>query len=249
MSRTFAIGDVHGDLDALRTLVARLPLVAERDTIVFLGDYIDRGPHSKEVVELVRALDRDVRCKVVCLRGNHEDAWLRVIARGWPEFIMPGGNGCLETLRSYEGKPAVRDGELPSREDAKKMLEGSFFPPDHVEWMKSLPFFYEDEHAIYVHAGLVEAKNGSFVHPRDADNPVKMLWTRTERFFRDYRGKTIVVGHTVTEALPPELSNHTPADPTDMWAGPAVIAIDTGAGKGGFLTCVELPSRRVYDSR
>jgi serine/threonine protein phosphatase 1 len=249
LSRTFAIGDLHGDLDALRTLVARLPLVAERDTIVFLGDYVDRGPRSKEVVELVRALDRDVRCKVVCLRGNHEDAWLRVIARGWPEFVMPAGNGCLAALCSYEGRPPPKDDELPSRSDAKKLLDGSFFPDDHIEWMKSLPYFYEDEHAIYVHAGLVETKDGAFLHPRDADNPVKMLWTRTERFFRSYRGKTVVVGHTVTEALPPELSSHTPADPADMWAGPSVIAIDTGAGKGGFLTCVELPSRRVYDSR
>jgi serine/threonine protein phosphatase 1 len=245
--RTFAIGDLHGDLEALRTLVGRLPLVAERDTIVFLGDYLDRGRCSKEVVELVRALDRDLRCKVVCLRGNHEDAWLRVIADGWPSFVLPAGNGCLATLRSYTGR-ASDDGELPSREEAKQLFNGSFFPADHVEWMKTLPFFYEDEHAIYVHAGLVE-ESGEFVHPSKTEKPVKLLWTRTERFFREYRGKTVVVGHTVTECLPPELSTYTPADPSDLWAGPGVIAIDTGAGKGGFLTCVELPSRKVYDSR
>ena len=55
--------------------------------------------------------------------------------------------------------------------------------------------------------------------------------------------------YTHTEHLPPELSSHTVDDPTDLWAGPAVVALDTGAGNGGFLTAVELPSMKVYESR
>ncbi len=99
--RTFVIGDIHGEVEHLRKLVARMPDVGASDTVVFLGDYIDRGPRSKDVVDAVRGLDRDTGCKVVCLRGNHEDAWLRVKAEGWPGFVLPPGNGCVATFNAY----------------------------------------------------------------------------------------------------------------------------------------------------
>ena len=70
-----------------------------------------------------------------------------------------------------------------------------------------------------------------------------------KRFFREYRGKRVIFGHTRTEFLPQELSAYTPDDPTDLWAGEAVVGIDTGCGNGGFLTAVELPEMRVYESR
>jgi serine/threonine protein phosphatase 1 len=247
--RTFAIGDIHGDLDALRAVVAKLPLVDATDTIVFLGDYLDRGPHSAEVVRIVRAMERDLGCKVVCLRGNHEDAWLRVRANRWDEFVFPPSNGCFATYRSFIGGEPPKEGEMPLMEDVDSMFTGAFFSDDVAQWMNELPYWYEDDHAIYVHAGLLE-RDGEFAHPKDTEPQIALLWTRTEKFFREYRGKTVVIGHTVTELLPQELSTHTPSDPTDMWVGPAIIAIDTGAGKeGGFLTAVELPSRTVYESR
>jgi len=248
MPRTFAIGDIHGDLDHLRVMFGKLPLLKRSDTIVLMGDYIDRGPHSKEVVQVVRSLERDVACKVVCLRGNHEDAWLRVLERGWPDFVFPPDNGCLATMRSYLGGPTPVGDEIAGADEIEALFAGSFFPADVVAWMKTLPYWYEDEHAIYVHAGLVE-RDGVWPHPRDVVPPTGLMWTRTERFFRDYKGKRVVVGHTVTQLLPPELSSHTPEDPTDLWAGENVIAIDTGCGKGGFLTAVELPSLTIYETR
>jgi serine/threonine protein phosphatase 1 len=99
-----------------------------------------------------------------------------------------------------------------------------------------------------VHAGLPQ-RDGVFPHPRDVDPPTVLLWPRTERFSTDYRGKRAVVGHTMTGTLPQELSSHSPADPTDLWAVPAVAAIDTGCGKGGFLTALEPPALRVDQSR
>ncbi len=247
-SRTFVFGDIHGDLDALRKVVGRLPKLLPEDTLVFLGDYLDRGPHPMEVVRVVRAFDRELGCKVVPLRGNHEDAWLRVVERSWPEFVIPAQNGCLSTLRSFTGKPPPREDEGPSRAEYKLLFDGSFLPADIIAWMRELAWWYEDEHGIYVHAGLIE-RDGRFLHPTETDPPTALLWTRTSRFFREYRGKRVVVGHTRTLQLPPELSTYTPDDPTDMWAGPCVVAIDTGAGMGGFLTAVELPSLTVYDSR
>lgn len=248
MSRTFAIGDIHGDLAALEKLFSRLPRLEANDTVVFVGDYLDRGPSSAQVVQFVRDLAKKGPSKVVALRGNHEDAWLRVIERGWPEFVLPPGNGCLAAMRSFTGGPMPEPDERPKMTEEKKLMTGAFFPPDVVEWMRGLPFFHEDDHAIYVHAGLPRGENG-FQHPATCDSPAALLWMRDEHFFRNYRGKLVVFGHTATAYLPPELSTYTPEDPLDIWAGPCCVGLDTGAGKGGFLTAIELPRMHVYESR
>jgi serine/threonine protein phosphatase 1 len=128
------------------------------------------------------------------------------------------------------------------------LLKGAFFPADVVEWMKGLPYFYEDDNAIYVHAGLPR-RGDAFLHPSKVRIPSVLLWLRDEDFFRNYRGKLVVFGHTATAYLPPELSTYTPEDPLDVWAGPCCVGLDTGAGKGGFLTALELPAMHVYESR
>lgn len=248
VGRTFAIGDIHGDLTALQTLFERLPAMTADDTIVFLGDYIDRGPESAGVVAFVRRLEQDGPAKVIALRGNHEDAWLQVIDKGWPEFIMPRANGCLESYRSFTGGAPPEDDALPSGPELQGMFEGTFFPKDVVKWMRGLPHFYEDDHAIYVHAGIKRTA-GRFPHPSEVSPPRALLWLRDRDFFEQYRGKLVVFGHTTTRTLPNELSTYTPEDPTDLWAGPACVGLDTACGKGGFLTGFELPARKVYESR
>ena len=95
-SRLYVIGDIHGRSDLLDTMVAEI----ERDLhenptadglTVTLGDYVDRGPQSREVVKYVRCFHEQTPARVVALRGNHEDAWLRVIEKGWDEFVLPPG--------------------------------------------------------------------------------------------------------------------------------------------------------------
>ena len=248
-NRTFAIGDIHGDAAHLYKVMSCLPELDDQDTLVFLGDYVDRGPRSREVVEYVRTLAGVTPAKVVALRGNHEDAWLRVIERGWDEFVLPPGNGCLSALRSYTGDPVPEDDELPRKDELMMLTSGSFFLDEHVDWFKSLPYWYEDEHAIYVHAGLPQGGATGFLHPRDVKAPIALLWCRDMEFFANYRGKLVVFGHTGTQYLPPELSGYTPEDPSDLWAGEACCGLDTGCGKGGFLTALELPARSVYESR
>jgi len=242
--RTFATGDIHGELDALLRIYAQLPELDEDDTLVFLGDYLDRGPASAEVIAFLRALPQKTPARVVALRGNHEDAWLRVIAHGWPEFVLPPTHGCREAMESFVGP---LDDPL-TEEQEKALVSGRFFPREVLAWMRDLPYWYEDEHGIYVHAGLVE-REGTFLHPRETQPRSALLWYRNQRFFRHYRGKRVVFGHTVTEYLPEELSSFTPEDPKDMWAGPCTVGLDTGAGKGGFLTTLELPAMQVYESR
>ncbi len=246
--RTFSIGDIHGDLAALQILFSRLPSLTAQDTVVFLGDYIDRGPDSAGVVAWIREFIKTSPARVICLRGNHEDAWLQVLESGWPEFVMPRGNGCLECMRSFMKLPVPTDDEIPTYEEYEAMFDGRFFPADVVEWMKTLRWFYEDDHAIYVHAGI-KRQEGEFPHPSSVEPKRALLWLRDRDFFENYRGKLVVFGHTTTRTLPNELSTYTPDDPTDMWAGPACVGLDTACGKGGFLTAFELPSKRVYESR
>jgi serine/threonine protein phosphatase 1 len=247
VARTFAVGDIHGDLDALERVFASMPELVADDTVVFVGDYVDRGPKSAQVIAFIRKLTKG-SAKVVALRGNHEDAWLRVVDVGWPEFVTPPGNGCLAAMRSFTGGPAPDPDALPRPDERGTLQTGAFFPEDVVEWMRTLPHWYEDDHAIYVHAGLPRGKSG-FLHPSKVDTPAALLWLRDEDFFRNYRGKLVVFGHTATAYLPVELSSYTPEDPMDVWAGPCCVGLDTGAGKGGFLTVVELPAMRVYESR
>jgi serine/threonine protein phosphatase 1 len=249
VGRTFAFGDIHGDLEGLERVFSRLPKLEKGDTLVFVGDYIDRGPRSAQVIAFVRELQNTSAARVIALRGNHEDAWLRVIERGWPEFVLPSGNGCLAAMRSFTGAPPPEPDEKPKPGEEKGLMSGNFFPADVVEWMRELPYWYEDEHAIYVHAGLPRDGEG-FMHPSKVEAPpTGLLWLRDEHFFRNYRGKLVVFGHTATAYLPPELSTYTPEDPLDIWAGPCCVGLDTGAGKGGFLTAIELPAMHVYEAR
>lgn len=250
-ARTIAFGDIHGELEQLLTLMSRLPELGAEDTLVFLGDYIDRGADSRGVIDYLMSLPARTPARVVCLRGNHEDAWLRVRNAGWDEFVLPPCNGTLAALRSFTGRPASGVKEPASNAELELLTTGNFLPDAVVTWFAQLPYWYEDEHAIYVHAGLPAAGVGDdagFLHPSKVADPLVLLWLRTERFFRSYRGKRVVVGHTLTEFLPQELSSHTPDDPKDLWAGENVVALDTGGGNGGFLTALELPALRVYES-
>ena len=249
MNRTFVIGDIHGDFDALETVLSRLPKMDDQDTIVFLGDYVDRGPDSAKVVELVRnGMPNRFPAKIVALIGNHEDAWLRVRSKGWAEFVLPVGNGCLATLRSFTGGPVPVSEEIPGTHEFHSMFAADFFPADVIDWFASLPVFYEDEHAIYVHAGLPKV-DGRFVHPSELENPRPLLWERSREFFTEYDGKRVVFGHTVAISMPQELSAYTPEDYKDLFYYKSVVGIDTGCGHGGFLTAIELPGLRVYESR
>lgn len=245
--RTFVVGDVHGELSHLTTLLTRLPALDAKDTLVFLGDYVDRGPESRGVVQLLMGLDQHTPAKLVFLRGNHEDGWLRAMNGGWPEFVLPQPNGCWACVRSYRGRPLPE--AQPDKEDLEALFSGSFFPEAVASWMTGLLHFYEDEHAIYVHAGLPE-KAGRFLHPSEVEDPIVLLWLRSSKFFREYKGKRVICGHTATEDLPVELSTYTRHDPSDLWFRGDVVAIDTRCGKeGGFLTALELPGLKVYESR
>jgi serine/threonine protein phosphatase 1 len=247
--RSFAIGDLHGDLPALRALLPKLPALDPDDTIVFLGDYVDRGPDSAGVLEFLRfELPRLTPAKIIYLRGNHEEAWLKVVRQqGWAGFTQPHSNGCYQTAESF----TRRWSHQPDEDTAFSLVHsGGFYPTWVVHWFAALPYWYEDDHAIYVHAGLPMV-DGRWQHPSEVKDRSKLLWERDQRFFTGYLGKKVICGHTVTRTLPQDLSKYTVDDNEDLfWAGRSAYLIDTGAGKPrGFLTAFELPRRQVYESR
>jgi len=246
--RTLVIGDIHGELSHLERLLGKVPALGAGDTFVFLGDYLNRGPDSRGVIERLMRLPLQTESRVVCLRGNHEDAWLRVRAEGWDAFVRPLGHGCLATYRSFAGGPAPLPNELPTDAEWNHLRTGDFFPAAVSAWLEALPYWYEDEHGIYVHAGLPRAEQG-FAHPREVGNPRVLAWLRTEEFVRTYAGKNVFFGHTPARLLPQDLSHLTPDDPSDAYVTEDCFGLDTGCGLGGFLTAMLLPEMRVYESR
>lgn len=246
MERTIAIGDIHGDLEHLERLLARLPQLDEGDTVVFLGDYIDRGPQSREVVERVERFRQEFSGRCVTLRGNHEDAWLESLETPNIGFLMPEGNGCRAMISSF-----VDTSQLTPEQAAVLLFEPrKWFPEWLHEWMRRLPVWYEDRHAIYVHAGL-EGEGTTWLHP-SLSRERSLMWMRENDFYTGYSGKRIVFGHTITRELPLDhlgWFDKMVDDVSDVWFRRDLIGIDTACGKGGFLSAIELPSKKVYESR
>ncbi len=174
MKKIFAIGDIHGCYDKLKTLMELLPIDFTRDTLVFIGDYIDRGPHSVEVVDYLIQLKSRVP-EVIFLKGNHEDMLAKFI-NGADRFtyLLNGGQ---RTLDSY----------------LTKSVQSEFFPipNDHMEFFKSLRLFYETEEFIFVHAGLRPGV------PLESQSTDDLLWIRDKFVATKYDfGKRVIFGHT-----------------------------------------------------
>ena len=246
-ARTIAVGDIHGQLVELETLLARLPPLQAEDTLLFIGDYLDRGPQAAQVVRFLREeLPRRTPARLVTLRGNHEDAWLDSLATPNIGFLLPEGNGCRATLQSFVKTEGMTDAEV-----AALLFQPKDWLPVWVQhWMRRLPTWYEDAHGIYVHAGL-EGEGTTWLHP-SLGAERNLLWMRESDFYIGYSGKRLVFGHTLTTELPVDHLNWFQKifdDVADVWFRGDLIGVDTGCGKGGFLSAVELPSKAVYESR
>jgi serine/threonine protein phosphatase 1 len=177
--KIFAIGDIHGCAAKLELLLNRLPFARERDTLVFLGDYLDRGPDAKGVLEQIRRLRGD-GVRVIPLMGNHEYLLLEYHRSG-DQALLPYLRrlGMENTLESYGGASL---GALASLE---------FMPGEHRDFLFSLLPYWETEEYIFVHAGLR--------HDQPlAEQDISDLCEVREPFLsqeRDY-GRRVIFGHT-----------------------------------------------------
>jgi len=206
--KTCIIGDIHGCHGPLSAL---LELVDDQECrLVFLGDYIDRGPDSRRVLETLIQL-KSRRPDTVFLRGNHEFMLLLAMDDGPLSLFLDAGG--RQTLASY--------GLSPDADDPLAEL-----PREHLRFLADLPLLHEDEHGIYVHAGIDPRRHLSM------QGPDWCLWAR-DRFIRARLDldRPVVFGHT-------------------PFAQPLVqddkIGIDTGAVYGGHLTGLLLPDRIFF---
>ncbi len=218
----YAIGDVHGCLASLQNLLEKIELdrasrAEKKSTLVFLGDLIDRGPSSREVLEFLMAYKPDWT-NVVFLMGNHEEVMIEVLdgdisaMRSWFEF---GGKACA---RSYG---VDNFGQLHINPDHIMMALQRSVLKDHIRFISGFRDAFSFGDYLFVHAGI---------RPKIAikdQSPHDMRWIRSR--FLEYKKPhpvMVVHGHTVVDDGPELHTNR--------------IAIDTGAHKGQPLTAVAL---------
>ena len=235
--RTIVIGDVHGRRAQVRQLVEMLPRDPSTDTLVLLGDLIDRGEEVPGVVEDVVALCRGAAASapVIVLRGNHEQMLLDFID-GAGDMWLHEQVGSGESFRQYTGRElyeALRGGIGEARRAIARAV-----PPAHVEFFRHMPLYHEDDYAIYVHAGLMPDK-----HPRET-HPRVLLWARDQHFYKHYEGKPCVFGHTPTPLLPllGRIGRH------GIYISHSAIGIDTAYNHTTPLTCLVLPDFTLYQT-
>jgi len=170
-SRLLAFGDVHGCLAALKAVLEATRPQPE-DTLVFLGDYVDRGPDSRGVLELLLTLQS--QCRLVPLMGNHDELFLKVCAGAQDlleNWLMFGGDA---TLQSYG------------------MTQPDGIPPEHLRFIRNCRLYYETERYLFIH--------GSYRPdlPISQQSPRTMIWgkIRTPPPDPHCSGKTVILGHS-----------------------------------------------------
>jgi serine/threonine protein phosphatase 1 len=199
---TYTIGDVHGCLDRLTVLVDLCMSHCDGRPmrLVFLGDYIDRGPDSRGVIDRLRRLQSEMP-DVVSLRGNHEALLLEALATDDEGLWLL--NGAVQTLKSY------------------RVMEAAALPRDHVDWIAALPLSFDDGRRFFVHAGV----NPLIALDRQGEED--LLWIR-EPFLssnRDY-GRLIVHGHTPLQTARPDLHrNRLNLDTAAVYGGLLTAAV------------------------
>jgi serine/threonine protein phosphatase 1 len=233
--KTFVIGDVHGRCAQLLNLLEMIPRDESSDTLVFLGDLIDRGPDAPGCVDHVRQLVLDNPERVTCLRGNHEQMLLDFIEGTGTIWITPVTGG-ERTFEQYAGQSLMITSEADIDEARRTIQEK--VPPEHLKFFRQRPFYHEDEYAFYVHAGLDHGK-----HPRETA-PQLLLWSRDMDFYKNYRGKPCVFGHTPTAFLPlrGRVGRH------GIYIFHSAIGIDTGYNQSSPLSCLSLPDFTLYQA-
>lgn len=242
---TFAVGDIHGNFLALRELLGRIRLVlAPDDTVVFLGDYIDRGSGSKQVVEAILEFGAAHAGRTVCLLGNHEDWMMRSYRDHTSHSWLLAMKG-FSTIGSYSADAetvlraaAAKAGTKLYADDGPQLPYDMFFdavPASHLHFFDTLLAAYEDEHGIYVHAGI-DASIPLAEQSRDT-----LLFGRNAGGFpASYEGDRVVIyGH-----------RNDPVLDADGWPSPRIddktIGLDTS--HHGIISASRLPDRRVFQS-
>jgi serine/threonine protein phosphatase 1 len=223
--RIYAIGDVHGRADLLVQLLARIDTDLKVNPIaqsiqVFLGDYIDRGPHSREVLDVLVARRRNHT--ILCLKGNHETYVAGVLKD--PSVLSDWRRvGGVYTLLSYGVTPSMTDDAEMHNDIAAEFDQA--LPDSHRRFVQGLALSFTCGDFFFTHAGVRPGIPLVLQHPRD------LLWIRDDFLLHEGSfGKIVVHGHTPTSR--PDIRTNR-------------INIDTGAYATGQLTCLVVQGDQI----
>ena len=231
-SRVLAVGDVHGMYEKLIKLMDKIRFNSEEDLLLFLGDYIDRGPDPARCLQYVYALQQQYPDVGVCLMGNHEvmlSSYFMQKRGSYNNLIVDYAdswldNGGLETLRQLD--------ELS--EDTKE---------DLLQWVMNLPVKYQYQNYFFCHAGVDPDV------PLAVQNEFDMLWRR-QQWWERYNGEeTIVVGHTSVQKVIKKPAGQERRTTKPLFLPNHIIMCDTGAYmSGGKLSCVDVLTGKVWQA-
>jgi serine/threonine protein phosphatase 1 len=226
-AKTYVVPDLHGRFDLLRLAISNIEQ-REPGTVVFTGDYIDRGPQSREVIERLIAGPKP-GWKWICLAGNHEDMLIDASIDHLKinRWLRNGGDA---TLISYGlGQDAIADPSL--------------FDLSHLDWTKGLLLFYQDNHRIYVHAGVDQEV------PLDKQKKQTLIWKRYRADFKEgYGAFHVVHGHDPFDDGPRLYPGRTDLDTGAYCTGRLFVGVFDDEKPGGPVDLIEnvLPRRNTF---
>ncbi len=213
MSVTYAIPDIHGRYDLLQRAIEQVVRHAagRRATVVTLGDYIDRGPSSRQVIERLMHWEFD-HLSLVSLKGNHE-AMMWEACHKLLELDRWLQNGGDQTLRSY---------------GASDKLDLNVVPASHLDWIANLPALHVDQHRVFVHAGVDPEVS------LEQQSSETLLWKRYRRgFARGHRRRHVVHGHDADPTGPIRTAGKTNLDVMAWKLGRLAIGVFEDSCPGG----------------
>lgn len=227
-SFTYVIADVHGRFDLLTSavsLIRRRVREEEVCTVVVLGDFVDRGPQSRQCIEYLMNRSFWENIKLVVLKGNHEAMMIETLKTPiGPSWWL--GQGGDFTMKSYG--------------HGNYMFEPSFVPASHIDWLEALPLYYADEHRVYVHAAVVDGV------PLDQQVEDTFLWARYPAGYAyGYGEKHVVHGHTPFKSGPIMMSGRTNLDTGAVWTGRLVVGVFADELAGGPIDTIEVVATDV----
>ncbi|MGX7107796.1 metallophosphoesterase family protein [Hutsoniella sourekii] len=227
LREVFVVGDIHGMIQPLNQIIEHWQ--PHRQQLVFIGDYVDRGPRSRACLERVKSM-ADYR-GAICLRGNHEQMLLNFLDYPKEHGDLYLYNGGMETLQDLLGDQLLPD-PVDLVELARLVQEAY---PWLRDWLDQLPYYYEFGDFVMVHAGL----NLSLADWRQTSED-DCLWIREPFFEADNRtGKKIIFGHTPIQLFGKE---------DQPWVRDNKIGIDGGAVFGGALLALTINDKEILDS-
>jgi len=243
--RIIAIGDIHGCRESLEALLAKLTIL-DSDVLVFVGDYVDRGPDTPGTIDTLIQLKKS-HPNCVFLRGNHDALLLGMISGDLEQYeplYLSSSMGGFTTLRQYGCSEEKLDACVQSYFSPKSTLLEYFaalLPPAHKEFLENTQYKYLVDDYLFVHAGINPSK--SLAEQSNSE----LIWIRDEFVnFKHSLPQIIIYGHTPTVRY---------GLPEPRWdLENRKIGIDTGAIWGGRLTALLLPELEVvsvagYDGR